>query len=261
MYALLTLWPTTSHIHSSSCESSYHSNYTCAHVTSLKHQVPTTQTVTSNASHEASNDLVRTLAEAITANRVPIPEPEVFKGDPLKYNDWKLSFCTLIDHKNLPTQEKLLFLRKYVGGKAKRAIEGHFLAATETTYCAAWDILEDRFGNPFIIAKSYRDKIHSWHKIGPKDSEHLREFVDFLSSVESAMPYVQGLQSLHDCVENQRIAIKLPDWLSARWNRSVTLYQDEHKNVPRLQILCQISQRGHAPFVREKAILSIDVAK
>lgn len=198
----------------------------------LSTQVPTTQTVPSNAPHEASNDLVRTLAEAITANRVPIPEPEVFKGDPLKYNDWKLSFCTLIDRKNLPTQEKLFFLRKYVGGTAKRAIEGHFLATTETAYCAAWDILEDRFGNPFIIAKSYRDKIHSWHKIGPKDSEHLREFVDFLSSVESAMPYVQGLQALNDCVENQRIAIKLPDWLSARWNRAVTFYQDEHKMFP-----------------------------
>lgn len=62
---------------------------------------------------------------------------------------------------------------------------------------AAWDILEDRFGDPFIIDKSYCDKIHSWHKIGPKDSEDLREFVVFLSSVESAMPYVQGLQALN----------------------------------------------------------------
>lgn len=127
-------------------------------------QAPTTQapaTQTFLTSHEASNDLVRTLAEAITANRVPIPEPEVFKGDPLKYNDWKLSFFTLIDRKNLLTQEKLFFLRKYVGGSAKRAIEGHFLVGTETAYRAAWDILEDRFGNPFIVAKSYRDKIHT----------------------------------------------------------------------------------------------------
>ncbi|XP_035530714.1 uncharacterized protein LOC118337722 [Morone saxatilis] len=172
----------------------------------LMQQAPPTQVSATQAfstSHEVSNDFVRTLAEAITANRVPIPEPEVFKGDPLKYNDWKLSFCTLIDRKNLPTQEKLFFLRKYVGGSAKRAIEGHFLVGTETAYLAAWDILEDRFGNPFIVAKSYRDKIYTWHKIGPKDTENLREFVDF-PSVESAMPYVQGLQTLNDCVENQK---------------------------------------------------------
>ncbi len=201
----------------------------------LMQQASTTQAPATQAfltSHGAANDLVRTLAEAITANRVPIPEPEIFKGDPLKYNDWKLSFFTLIDRKNLLAQEKLFFLRKYVGGSAKRAIEGHFLVGTETAYRVAWDILEDRFGNPFIVAKSYRDKIHAWHKISPKDSENLREFVDFLSSVESAMPYVQGLQTLNDCVENQRIALKLPDWLSSRWNREATIYQDGHKMFP-----------------------------
>ncbi|KAG1925738.1 hypothetical protein F2P79_025333 [Pimephales promelas] len=184
------------------------------------------------APNEASNDLVKAIAEAITANRIPVPEPVIFSGDPLKYNDWKLSFQTLIDRKNLPPQEKLYFLRKYVAGPAKRAIEGHFVAGTEIAYMAAWNILDDRFGNPFVVGKSYRDKIQSWHKIATKDSKDLQEFVDFLSSVESAMPYVQGLQALNDCVENQRISAKLPDWLSSRWNRAVTKFQDEHKGFP-----------------------------
>ena len=93
-------------------------------------------------------------------------------------------------------------------------------------------MLDDRYGNPFIIGKSYRDKIQSWPKITAKDSKDLREFADFLSSVESAIPYVQGLQVLNDCVENQRIVAKLPDWLSSRWNRRVTEFQDEHKMFP-----------------------------
>lgn len=70
-------------------------------------------------SHDTSNDLVRTLAEAITANCIPISEPVVFTGDPLKYDDWKLSFFTLID-----------------------------------CLIAAWTVLEDRFGNPFLIGKN-----------------------------------------------------------------------------------------------------------
>lgn len=56
--------------------------------------------------------------------------------------------------------------------------------------------------------------------------------MDFLSSVESAIPYVQGLQTLNDCVENQRITVKLPNWLSSRWNREATIYLDEHKIFP-----------------------------
>lgn len=46
------------------------------------------------------------------------------------------------------------------------------------------------------------------------------------------MPFVQGLQALNDCVENQKNAVKLPDWLSSRWNGAVTMYQDEHKMFP-----------------------------
>ena len=180
----------------------------------------------------ATNDLVRMLAEAITANRIPIPEPAVYFGDPLQYTDWKLSFQTLIDRKNLPAQEKLFFLRKYVAGSAKRAIEGYSLIGTKDAYRDAWDILDDRFGNPFIVGKAYRDKIQSWHRIASKDSKDLREFVDFLTSVETAMPYVQGLQTLNDCVENQRIVAKLPDWLSSRWNRTATIFQDERKAFP-----------------------------
>ncbi|KAK0141235.1 hypothetical protein N1851_021749 [Merluccius polli] len=180
----------------------------------------------------ATNDLVKMLAEAITANRIPIPEPAIFFGDPLQYTDWRMSFHTLIGRKNLPAQEKLFFLRKYVGGLAKRAIDGYSILGTEDAYRAAWGILDDRFGNPFIVGKAYRDKIQSWHKIPSKDSKELQEFVDFLVSVETAMPYVQGLQTLNDCVENQRVVIKLPDWLSSRWNRTATVYQDERKAFP-----------------------------
>lgn len=45
-------------------------------------QAHISQSATLAASNEASNDLVKALAEAITANRIPIPEPVVFSGDP-----------------------------------------------------------------------------------------------------------------------------------------------------------------------------------
>lgn len=95
-------------------------------------QASVTQTVAPSSEQVASFDLVKTLTEAITANKIPIPEPGVFTGDPLQYNDWKLSFQTLVDRKNLPIHE-------HVGGSAKKAIEGHFLVATDAAYHAAWE--------------------------------------------------------------------------------------------------------------------------
>lgn len=190
------------------------------------------QVDTQATSADSTNDLVRMLADAIAANRIPTPEPAIFFGNPLQYTDWKMSFNTLIHRKNLPAQEKLFFLRKYVGGEAKRAVEGYSLVGTEDAYTAAWSTLDDRFGNPFIIGKAYRDKIQSWHKISSRDSKDLREFADFLTSVTTAMSHTQGLQTLNDCVEIQKIAAKLPDWLSSRWNRTATLFQYEHKVFP-----------------------------
>lgn len=228
-------------------------------------QVSAPQVHSPRPSYEPANNLVKTLAEVITANRIPIPEPAVFFGDPLQYTDWKLSFLTLIDRKNLPVQEKLFFLRKYVGGSVKKAIEGYSLVGTESAYHAAWEVLEDRFGNAFIVGKAYCDKKQSWHKIATKDSKDLREFVDFLSSVETAMPYVQGLQAVNDCVENQRIVAKLPEWLSSRWNRAVTMFQDQHKAFPDfkyfVQFLSKEARIACNPIMSLQAIKPIETER
>lgn len=92
------------------------------------------------------------LAESFGANRIPLPEPTVFNGDPLRFNNWKVSFQTLVDRKNIPAEKKIYYPCKYVGGSAKKAIESYFLLGTEPAYYAAWQILEERYGNPFLIA-------------------------------------------------------------------------------------------------------------
>ena len=46
------------------------------------------------------------------------------------------------------------------------------------------------------------------------------------------MPYINGLQVLNDCKENQKIVSKLPDPLIARWSRIVTENMDEHAAYP-----------------------------
>ena len=180
-----------------------------------------------------SGELVKVLAEAISANRLPIPEPTIFCGDPLKFNHWKSSFHTLIENKNIPATEKIFFLQKYVGGAAKEALEGYFLIDSEDSYYAAWDLLNERYGEPFVIAKAFRDKLHAWPvKIGSRESADLRKFVDFLRSCKSAMAYNESLNILNDGIENQKLTAKLPDWLSTRWNRKATQYQLEHRRFP-----------------------------
>ncbi|KAM9817861.1 uncharacterized protein LOC133152032 [Syngnathus typhle] len=93
-------------------------------------------------------------------------------------------------------------------------------------------MLEERYGNPFLIAKAFRDKIDSWPKINPKGSVELQELADFLRSCESAMSQIRGLEVLNDCNENQKILSKLPDWLTSRWNRKVIEIEEETHMFP-----------------------------
>ena len=166
-----------------------------------------------------SSDLVNNLAEAINSNHLPTPRPAVFTGDPLKFKDWHLSFETLIDRKNIPKKEKRYYLRKCLRGAAMKAVEGFCLLGTGAAYDSAWQLLEKRFEDPFMIGKSFRDKLHGWPKINPRNGCELRDFADFLKSCEAAMPQIKTLDVFNDCNESQRILLKLPDWLVSSWNR------------------------------------------
>lgn len=198
----------------------------------LPSSIPSAPQPVISSSNQSTVELIKVLADALNNNRIPVPEPSIFSGDPLKYSDWKLSFKTLIDQKNIQDKEKIYYLRKYVSGQAKNALDGYFLLGTESAYAAAWEILEERYGNPFTVAKAYRDKLQAWAKIGPKDSTELREFVDFLRSCEAAMVHVKALEILNDCNENRRILAKLPDWLTARWNRRVMEMEEQSGQFP-----------------------------
>ncbi|KAJ8375844.1 hypothetical protein SKAU_G00064240 [Synaphobranchus kaupii] len=212
-----------------------------------------------------SPDLVNVLAEAISANRLPTPEPTLFTGDPLRFKDWRLSFETLIDRKNIPKNEKLYYLRKYLGGAAEKAVEGFFLLGTEAAYDSAWQLLEKRFGDPFIIGKSFRDKLHAWPKISSKDGCELREFADFLKSCEAAMPHIETLEVLNDCNESQRILLKLPDWLASRWNRRAAEIRQAKAGYPQFKELVDFLSKeadlACDPIYSTQALKSVESEK
>lgn len=149
------------------------------HYTELSHVA--SEKALSNPAQEGAGGLVKVLSEAILANRLPIPEPTIFTGDALKFGHWKSSFQMLIERKNIPTTEKLFFLQRYVGGRAKEAIEGYFMIDADDAYQAAWNHLQERYGKPFVIAKAFRDKIYSWPKMASRESGDLRKFVDFFA--------------------------------------------------------------------------------
>ena len=165
-------------------------------------------------------------AQALTDNmqrsRLPVPVPSTFSGNALEYMDFERSFMTLVDNRGIPPAEKLYYLKQYVSGPAREAIEGFFYGVTQEAYEGAWTTLHDRFGQPFKIQQAFRSKLDKWPKINVKDPVSLQKFADFLKSCNDAIPHIAGLEVLNDFHENQKLLNKLPEWIVSRWNRVVT---------------------------------------
>ena len=75
----------------------------------------------------------------------------------------------------------MFYLRKYTGGEAQSAIEALFLSPSQTSYDAAIDILQTRFGSPTVVTEAFRKRLDIWPKIKETDSKSLQRLSDFLA--------------------------------------------------------------------------------
>ena len=104
----------------------------------------------------------------------------MFTGDPLKFMEWQASFKALINRSSVTSTDKLHYLKQYVGGSARKVVEGTFFRTDVKAYEVAWDRLHERYGNQHILQCAFRDKLTNWPRISAKNSEDLRDYSDYL---------------------------------------------------------------------------------
>ena len=156
--------------------------------------------------------LAKCIAEQVSLSRLPHPLPSIFYGDPLRYPNWKVAFKTLIEHRQIPAVERIHYLKKYLGGRVKDAVEGYFLLPPDDAFDEAKKLLEERYGNPFVVANAFRDKLEKWQRINSRDGTALQRYADFLRQCHTAMRSIGNLGVLNDERENRKILGKLPEW-------------------------------------------------
>ena len=126
----------------------------------------------------------------------------------------------------------MLYLKSYLAGEARKAVEGFFYQNSEKTYLGAWAVLQDRYGSPFIVQRAFRDKLMKWPNIAVNDPIALREFANFPQGCVEAIPHVKGLGILNDCEENHKLLKKLPEWMVRRWSCIVVGELDRSGDYP-----------------------------
>lgn len=112
------------------------------------------------------------------------------------------------------------------------ALEGSFYRKNEQAYQQAWEKLNSRYGHSFVVQCAFREKLNRWPKTGATEYVKLREFIDFMHSFSDAMSHFKGLQVLNDWLVNRRMLVKLPNWMTSRWDCYVTEQLDQDNDCP-----------------------------
>ena len=127
---------------------------------------------------------------------LPAKEPPVFSGDSFEYPSFIKAFDSIIANNVHADWDRLFFLEKYTSGSANEEIKGFLATNPDTAYKEARKLLEQRYGNPVVVAENYKSNLRNWRQINDGDSKGLREFSDFLVHCQEAMKNMKSMAEL-----------------------------------------------------------------
>ena len=116
----------------------------------------------------------------------------------MRYASWKIALQTLIEHRRIPTGKRLHYLKKYIGDQVKDTVESYFLLPPDDAFEECKGLLEEQYGNQFVIADAFRDRLKNWQRINPRDRTALQRCANFLRQYSTAIKSIGSLQVLNE---------------------------------------------------------------
>ncbi|KAL8568255.1 hypothetical protein ACOMHN_040829 [Nucella lapillus] len=220
--------------------------------------VPTNSNISySDQKATEEQSIVKSLAEALSLSRLPIPRPTVFKGDPLAYPAWIAAFNHLVRSDAFTPEDKMLILREHIDGPARQAVGDLYYELSKASYLRALEILESRFGEDYSIAESLKSKLESWPEVKPNDCAALTNFADYLRQCQAMSKKINGLGILNDPSDINKLILKIPRPLAHVWSRKVEKSKRETRLYPSFETFVDFlhfesNALQHVPFLRPR---------
>lgn len=64
----------------------------------------------------------------------------------------------------MSSYERIHYLKRYLGGQVKDVIENYYLMSNEDAYDEENKLISQRYGNSFVNANVFCDKLENWQK-------------------------------------------------------------------------------------------------
>jgi hypothetical protein len=174
----------------------------------------------------------------------PSTDIKKFTGDPLEYKRLMRQFHTKIVNNTDDYDERMNYLEQFTGGEANKIVVGLSYLNSNIAYTTAMNELDERYGNPDVVAHSFVKKALSWRNIKPNDAKGLDEYAIFLVECYNAVQSIKSMKILEYSENMKQLVMKLPYYLHDRWRN----------------LVCQVKERGETvvfqhivDFVRREA--------
>ena len=182
---------------------------------------------------------------------LPVKEPPIFSGNPFKYPAFITAFDAIITANVTANRDRLFFLEKFTSGKANDSIKGFLAARSDTVYREARKLLDQCYGNPVIVAESFKYSLRNWRQINEGDSKELKDFSDFLIRCQEAMKAMKSMTELDSSQVLLSLSAKLPSYSGVKWCRFT--HEEQMKRE------CPIRFKDFVQFVKLEAELANDL--
>ncbi|XP_043200214.1 uncharacterized protein LOC122369489 [Amphibalanus amphitrite] len=192
-----------------------------SHAARTKEEPEVQKEVSESTATEVLASLVNVLKDQGKQGRLPMIEPGVFTGSVDKFPIWLRAFETYVEHRTSSTVERLHFLSRYTDGEAHSAIAGFLHLRTADAYIKAKEKLVSRYGNDFLVASSYLNRLREWPIVRSGDSKGLQRLADLLEHCLMASAALPGMRALDDPHTIHLVLKKLPAYVTDRWKRLV----------------------------------------
>ena len=178
------------------------------------------------------NDLMTVLTKQHQQSLLPDLTLTKFAGDPIEYVTFMRTFESQIEACLESFSTRLRYLEQYLDKDPREVIKGCLFMEPAMGYLAAKRLLDDKYGDPYVISNAYLKRTAEWPNIKNGDDVALDRLATFLGQCVNAMASLSHLGILEHPQNLQMLIIKLPVYLQDRWRREAVKICGSSVKIP-----------------------------
>ncbi|KAK2561822.1 hypothetical protein P5673_015209 [Acropora cervicornis] len=192
-----------------------------------------------NTTETMVTKLTASIDSIVTKSNLPPLDVVKFSGNPCEYFRFRARFDEMVGTQNISETQKMSRLLQFLDGQARSAVSG--FEGVPGGLSRALKMLQQRFGQPHIVAKGCVDALVDGPNISSNDGPGLRKFADRSRTLYETLRSMNALPEMN-MTNLAKMSGKLPIALQLKW-RDEALRIRERRGFPNLKDLVDFIER------------------